>query len=405
MIERWLSIVGIGEDGVEGLSPVARTAISEAVLVVGGGRHLGLASALIQGASLQWPTPISDAYPMILAHRGRKVAVLASGDPFHYGIGATLTKLVPVSEMRSIPAPSSFALACSRLGWPMQDVATLSACGRPLQAVLPLLQPGRRILLLSADERTPAALAAMLCRYGFGESLLHVLEWLGAPRERHQRFTANASVPAEIARLNLIGIEVVAAPGARIIPCALGLPEAFFEHDGQITKREIRAISLAALAPRAGETLWDVGCGSGSISCEWALAHPANIAIGIERDPERAARARRNACSLGVPAVRIVTGVAPNVLRDLPPPDAAFIGGGAGDPTLIEDVWATLRPGGRLVVNAVTLDSEARLIAAQRAHGGTLIRVGVERLDSIGDYAAFRPAMTVTQWAAVKPWS
>jgi precorrin-6B C5,15-methyltransferase / cobalt-precorrin-6B C5,C15-methyltransferase len=405
MIERWLSIVGIGEDGIEGLSPAARTAIAEAALVVGGARHLELAFPLIRGESLRWPTPISDAYPTILAHRGRKVAVLASGDPFHYGIGATLVKLVPVSEMQCIPALSSFALACACLGWPMQDVATLSACGRPLEAVLPLLQPGRRILLLSEDERAPPALAALLCQYGFGESTLHVLESLGGPRERRLRFAANALVPTEIARLNLIGIEVVAAPEARVIPRAPGLPEAFFDHDGQITKREIRAISLAALAPRAGEMLWDIGCGSGSIACEWALAHPANLAIGIERDPERCERARRNACSLGVPGVRIVAGVAPDVLSDLPSPDAAFIGGGAHDPALIEEVWTALRPGGRLVANAVTIDTEARLIAAQRAHSGTLIRVGVERLDSIGSYAAFRPAINVMQWAVVKPWS
>ena len=404
MTQPWLSIVGIGEDGVEGLSPAARAAIAEAVLVVGGTRHLELARSLIRGTSLQWPTPISDAYPAILAHRGRKVAVLASGDPFHYGIGTTLAKLVPIAEMRCIPAPSSFALACARLGWPMQDVATLSACGRPLEAVLPLLQPGRRILLLSEDENTPAALAALLCRYGFGDSTLHVLESLGGPRERHLRFAASASVPVGIARLNLIGIEVAAAPDARIIPRAPGLPESFFEHDGQLTKREIRAVTLAKLAPRAGERLWDIGCGSGSIACEWALAHPANTAIGIERDAERAERARRNACSLGVPAVRIVTGIAPDVFSELPPPDASFIGGGAHDPALIESVWAALHPGGRLVVNAVTVDTDVQLIAAQRAYGGTLIRLAVERQDSLGRYSAFRPAMTVTQWAAVKPW-
>jgi precorrin-6Y C5,15-methyltransferase (decarboxylating) len=402
MTRPWLYLVGIGEDGIDGLSPAALAAIGDARLVVGGARHLDLAGPLIQGASLPWPSPIRDAYPAILAQRGRTVVVLASGDPFHYGIGTTLATLVPTAEMRCIPAPSSFALACARLGWAMQDTATLSACGRPLEAVLPLLQPGRRILLLSADESTPAAVAALLCRHGFGPSRLHLLECLGGPRERMLCLGANQPMPAGIARLNLLGIEVAAAADARVIPRAPGLPEAFFDHDGQITKREIRALTIAALSPRAGDMLWDIGCGSGSVACEWALAHPANAAIAIERDPERADRARRNALSLGVPSVRVVTGVAPDVLAELPAPDAVFIGGGGHDPTLIDAGWAALRTGGRVVANAVTIDTEARLVAAQRIHGGRLLRLGVERLDGVGQYSAFRPALTVTQWAAVK---
>jgi precorrin-6B C5,15-methyltransferase / cobalt-precorrin-6B C5,C15-methyltransferase len=400
---RWLAILGIGEDGVEGLTAAARSAIEQAVLVVGGARHLALAERLIHGDRLPWPSPLSDAFPAILAQRGRAVAVLASGDPYCYGIAGTLAALVPVAETLCIPAPSAFSLACARLGWAAQEVATLSACGRPLAAILPLLQPGRRVLLLSADATTPPALAELLCRHGFAGSVLHVLEALGGERERVRRCLAGDRLPADIDPLNLLGIEVVAAPDARVIPRAAGLPEAFFEHDGQITKHEIRAVTLAALAPRAGDLLWDIGCGSGSVAIEWALAHPANQAIGIEQHADRAERARRNALALGVPAVRIVTGAAPAALSGLPPPDAVFIGGGTQDTGLLDIAWAALRSGGRVVVNAVTIETEARLFAAHRAYGGTLTRLAIERLDTIGRHHGFRPAMPVTQWAAVKP--
>jgi precorrin-6Y C5,15-methyltransferase (decarboxylating) len=398
----WLAIVGIGEDGVEGLSPAARAAIRGAVLVAGGARHLALAAPLITGTRLSWPKPLRDAFPAILAHRGRKVAILASGDPYCYGIGSTLAALVPAAERFCIPMPSAFSLACARLGWAVQDVATLSACGRPLAAILPLLQPGCRILVLSADGETPSALAQLLSRHGFGGSVLHVLEALGGQNERIRSVIADGTLPSDIIPLNLVGIEVVASSQARVIPCAAGLPESFFEHDGQITKQEIRAVSLAALAPRAGELLWDIGCGSGSVAIEWSLTHPSNRAIGIEQCPERAERVRRNALALGVPSLRVVTGAAPPALEGLPVPDAVFIGGGARDAALIETAWAALRDGGRMVVNAVTIETEMQLFGAQQTHGGTLTRLAVERLDRIGSRHGFRPAMTVTQWTAVK---
>jgi len=399
----WLAILGIGEDGVEGLSAAARAAIREAVLVAGGTRHLALAAPLIEGDRLPWPSPLSDAFPAILAHRGRKVAILASGDPYCYGIGGTLAGLVPAAERFCIPSPSAFSLACARLGWAAQDVATLSACGRPLAAIRPLLQPGSRILVLSADGETPAALAKLLAQHGFGASMLHVLEALGGPNERIRSVIAGETLPADIAPLNLVGIEVAASPNARVIPRVAGLPDSFFAHDGQITKQEIRAVTLAALAPCAGELLWDIGCGSGSVAIEWSLAHPSNRAIGVERCPERAERARRNARALGVPSVRVVTGAAPSVLGGLPVPDAVFIGGGAQDAALIEAAWTALRKGGRLVVNAVTVETEMQLFEVQKTQGGMLKRLAVERLDRIGNRHGFRPAMSVTQWAAVKP--
>jgi precorrin-6Y C5,15-methyltransferase (decarboxylating) len=401
--EKWLTIVGIGDDGVEGLSRAALVAIERAVLVVGGARHLALAADVIRGEQMPWTSPLTDAFPAILARRGRDVAVLASGDPYCYGIGSTLAALVPAGETICIPAPSSFSLACARLGWSLQDVATMSACGRPLEAVLPLLQPGCRLLVLSADGGTAASLAGLLCRYGFGLSVLHVLEALGGKRERIRSTAAHDFVPAHIDPLNLLGIEVIASPDSRVIPRSCGLPDAYFEHDGQITKHEIRAITLAALAPRAGELLWDVGCGSGSVAIEWALSHPANRVIGIEQRPDRAARARRNALVLGTPSVQVVEGVAPAACAGLPLPDAVFVGGGVQEPGLLDAAWSALRSGGRMVANAVTLESQTCLHAAQQAKGGMLTRLSVERLDTLGPHQIFRPAIAIVQWTAAKP--
>lgn len=400
---RWLAIVGIGEDGVEGLPAAARTLIADAVLVVGGARHLALAGALVRGERLAWPSPIADAFPALLARRGKAVVVLASGDPYCYGIGGMLAGVVAPEETLSLPAPSAFSLACSKLGWSLQDTATISFCGRPLAAILPLLQPGARLLALSADAGTPARLAALLRDEGFGPSRLHVMEALGGPRERIRTISADEILPEDLSPLNLVGIEVVATPGARIISLSSGLPDDCFEHDGQITKREIRAITLSALAPRRGELLWDIGAGSGSIGIEWMLRHPANRAIAIEQHAGRAGRVARNAVALGVPELRVVTGAAPAALDGLAEPDAVFIGGGAQGEGVVAAAWAALRPGGRMVVNAVTIETETILFKAHAAHGGTLTRVSVDRLDNIGRMHGFRPAMPVTQWVGTKP--
>ena len=400
---RWLAILGIGEDGVEGLSAAARALVSGAELVVGGARHLTLADGLIRGERLPWPTPLAQAFPAICARRGNPVAVLASGDPFCYGVGNKLLRHVPAEETLCLPAPSAFSLACARLGWPLQDTATISFCGRPIEPLAPLLQPGARILALSADSTTPAALAAFLRTRGFGPSALHLLEALGGPREQIRTGRADGFDLGAMDALNLVAIEVAAAPGAQVIPLSAGLADEAFEHDGQITKREIRAVTLSTLAPRRGEILWDIGCGSGSIAIEWMLRHPANRAVAIDENPERAARAARNAASLGVPGLDIVTGHAPAALAGLPRPDAIFIGGGAQDDGLLDAAWAALKPGGRIVANSVTVETEALLIAARARLGGTLTRLSVERLDQIGSMHGFRPAMTVTQWATAKP--
>lgn len=400
---RWLAIVGIGEDGVEALSPVARALIANAGVVYGGARHLRLAASLIAGEARPWPSPIAGAFADIAGLRGTPVAVLASGDPYCFGIGGTLARHIPAGETIAVPAPSAVSLAAARLGWPLEEAAMLSCCGRPVEAVAPLLQPGRRLLVLSADAATPAAVAAFLAGRGFGDSTVHVLEALGGPRERIRATAADRFDLGGIDPLNLIGIEVAAGPQARVIPLASGLPDELFETDGQLTKREVRAVTLSALAPRAGDLLWDVGAGSGSIAIEWLLRHPANRAVAVERDPDRAARAARNAASLGVPRLDIVGGGAPDAFDGLPAPDAVFIGGGGHVAGVIEGAWAALRPGGRMVANAVTLETEARLIGAVGTYGGTLTRLSVERLERIGGRQGFRPAMTVTQWTAQKP--
>ena len=399
---RWLSILGIGEDGVEGLTPPARAMLDAAEVVYGGARHLALAAPLIRGEARRWPQPLGAALPELLRLRPRPVAVLASGDPYCYGIGALLALHVPADETRTVPVPSAFSLACARLGWPLAEVAVLSLCGRPLATLIPHLHPGARLLVLSADETTPAAVADLLRGRGFGASRLHVLEALGGPRERIRSLRATDWMPGDIDRLNMLAIELAAAADATVLPLGAALADEAFAHDGQLTKQEVRAVTLAALAPRRGEMLWDVGAGAGSVGIEWLLRHPANRAVAIERDPARAARAAANAANLGVPHLDVREGVAPAAFAGLPVPDAVFIGGGAEQPEVVEAAWTALRDGGRLVVNAVTIETGSVLFAAFQRHGGTLRRISLERLDAIGSLHGFRPAMTVTQWVAVK---
>jgi precorrin-6Y C5,15-methyltransferase (decarboxylating) len=403
MSRPWLTVVGIGEDGVPGLSEAARYAIIAAALVAGGSRHLALADGLIRGERLPWPSPMDTAYPTLMARRGEAVVVLASGDPFCWGVGAALAGLVDPGEMACIPMPSAFAMARARLGWAVAEVAELSLCGRPIEGLIGYLQPGAKVIALSSDDTTPGLIAAMLRARGFGKSIMHVMEALGGPRERVRRGAAEDFGFTDINRLNLVAVEGHAAPEARIVPLTSGLPDELFEHDGQFTRREMRALTLSSLAPRRGETLWDIGAGAGSVGIEWMLRHPANRAIAIEGRQDRAARIARNAASLGVPALRIVEGRAPDALAGLPEPNAVFIGGGAHVPGVIDTAWSALPSQGRIVANAVTLETEAALTAARARLGGTLLRVGIERLDAVGTMHAYRPAMTVTQWSAVKP--
>jgi precorrin-6Y C5,15-methyltransferase (decarboxylating) len=402
-VRRWLSIVGIGEDGLDGLSPAARTMIAQAALVVGGKRHLSLAAAAINGETLAWPHPPQAAFPAILARRDNSVCIVATGDPFFYGVGSLLAQHVPPEEIVCIPGISSFSLAASRLGWAVQDCALVTLHGRTLERIVPHFQPRARILALSWDQTTPPRLAELLVRHGFPDSRITVCEAMGGSRERIRRATSSAFDLDDIDPLNLVALELTASAGARVIPLAPGLPDAWFEHDGQLTKQDIRALTLAALAPRQGELLWDIGAGSGSIGIEWMLSHPSNRAVAIERDAVRVGRIARNAASLGVPDLTIVQGSAPAVLLDLPAPDAVFIGGGATAEGLLDAAWAALRSGGRMVVNSVTIETQAVLIERFRTVGGSLKTIQIAQADAVGGFHGMRPAMPVTQWSATKP--
>lgn len=398
---RWLSIVGIGEDGLEGISATGRRLIADAELVVGGARQLALAGDLVK-AAMPWPSPLMNAIPHILAQRGRPICILATGDPFSYGIGATLSAHVSADEILCLPAPSAFSLAASRLAWPLQTTTCLSVHGRPLELLVPHLQPGARILALSWDARTPEAAARLLSERGMGTSRLTVLERMGGTNERMRSAPArNATFPGCDA-LNTLAIEVDCEPGARVLPLTQGLPDDVFEHTGQITKREVRAVTLSSLAPRRSELLWDIGAGSGSIAIEWMLVHPDNRAIAIETRADRAALIARNAAALGVPDLRVVQGAAPQALGGLPPPHAIFVGGGCEDDVLDAAITA-LPPGGRLVANAVTLETEAQLTARFSALGGKFIKIDIAHAEPLGAMTSWRPARPVAQWTWVKP--
>ena len=400
--KRWLSIVGVGEDGLDGLSPAARAIVAQAALVVGGERHLALLRP-ISAATLAWPRPIEDALDVIEARRGEPVCVLASGDPFFFGVGSMLVRRFATDEIACLPAPSAFALAAGRLGWSEQDCALLSLCGRPIEAIIPELQPNARVLALSWDGSTPIKLAALLNALGMGRSNLTVCEAIGGPSERIRSARADRFGLDDVAALNTIALEVAADEGARVLPRSSGLADDWFEHDGQITKRDVRAITLAALAPRRGERLWDVGAGSGSVAIEWMLADPANRAVAIEARADRALRIARNAASFGVPALEIVTGAAPAALAGLPAPDAVFIGGGASAPGVIERAHDALLRGGRLVVNAVTLETQAALIDWRARSGGEVVSISLAHAEPIGRFTGWRPAAPVVQWRWRKP--
>jgi len=396
----WLAIIGVGEDGAGSLNAATRAHIAQASLVMGGARHLALIDET-GGERRVWPSPIEGAVAMLAARRGLPTVVLASGDPFFYGVGDLLARHFGRDEIVSIPSPSAFALAASRLLWSQQDCALISLHGRAFERLTPHLQPRARLLLLSWDETTPARVAAHLASRGMGDSRLHVLERLGGPRERIRATLANDFALDDIAPLNMLAVEVAAAPGARVIPLTPGLPDDWFEHDGQITKRDIRAVTLAALAPRKGECLWDIGAGSGSISIEWMLADPANRAVAIESRADRAARIARNAAALGVPGLDIVTGCAPRALAGLAAPDAIFIGGG-GDGETLQAAWDALAPYGRLVANAVTIETQSLLAQAFAEKGGELVHLQVARAQPMGRFHALEPAKPVLQWRAVK---
>ena len=392
---RWLTIVGIGEDGLSGLGAESRAAIDTADTLVGGDRHLAM---IPPGAAerVAWAKPFETGLAALLERRGRPVVVLASGDPMSYGVGATLARSVPVGEMRVLTAPGAFSLAAARLGWALQRVTTLSLHGRPLDRLAWHLAPGARLLALTENGAAPAEIARWLAARGWGPSRLTVLEKLGGPGEVVTEAVADAFSDQVFADLNTLAIECRASPSTPIWSRLAGLPDEAFRHDGQLTKRAVRAATLAALAPSGAETLWDVGAGCGSIAIEWLRALEHGRAVAIERDPTRCALIAANATSLGVPDLRIVEGAAPAALAGLPAPDAIFIGGGVDGP-LLETCYAALNPGGRLVANAVTIEGETSLYAFRQIQGGELSRLAIARAEPLGGHLGWRAAAPVTQ--------
>ncbi|MFI7339085.1 precorrin-6y C5,15-methyltransferase (decarboxylating) subunit CbiE [Streptomyces sp. NPDC050085] len=398
-----VTVVGIGADGWPGLPESARAALRTAEALIGGPRQLDLLPLDdCPGERVPWPSPLRPAVPGLLAaHAGRRIAVLASGDPMFYGIGRTLVETTDV-PVRVLPHPSSVSYACARLGLPVEDTEVVTLVGRPVDRLAAALHDGRRVLVLSAGADTPAAVAALLTDRGFGPSRMTVLEQLGSAAEASYAGVAEDWSHAPGDALNVIAVDCARAADALRLGAVPGLPDAAYENDGQLTKRHVRAATLAALAPAPGELLWDVGGGSGSIGVEWLRTHPSCRAYAVERDPERALRIVRNAARLGVPQLEVVTGPAPDALAQLPAPDAVFIGGGLTAPGLLETCWDALPPGGRLVANTVTLESEALLADWYRCHGGDLVKLSVAHAVPVGGFTGWRQAMPVTQWSGVK---
>ncbi|KAK45944.1 precorrin-6Y C5,15-methyltransferase [Caballeronia jiangsuensis] len=403
-MSNWLTVVGIGEDGWHGLSRVARRALLDAQSIHGGERHLAFLPARIAASRVPWPKPFSlDA---VLAGRGdgkTRICVLASGDPMCFGVGATLAREVANGEMRVIPAPSSLSLAAARLRWALQDAVCVSLVGRPVASLLASLHRGVRLLVLSADGATPAAVAALLTAHGFGASRMTVFEHLGGDRERRIDERADDWREPLVAALNLVAIECRTHAGHAGPPLTPGLPDDAYRHDGQLTKRDVRAVTLARLAPQPGELLWDVGAGCGSIGIEWMRAHGACRAIAIEANESRQRLIEHNRDALGVPALQLVKGEAPAALDGLSAPDAVFIGGGLTVPGVLDACWARLRQGGRLVANAVTLQSEAALVEWRARHGGELTRIGIAQAEPLGSFDTWRQALPITLLHASKP--
>jgi len=399
----WLTVVGIGEDGWRGLSRHARQALLAADTIFGGARHLALLPARIGGERRAWPTPFTIAPVLEYRHERRQVCVLASGDPMMFGVGTTFARELAADEFCVLPAPSSLSLAAARLHWALQDVAVVSLVGRPIAALEAQLHPGARLFVLSSDASSPDLVASLLTKRGFGASRLSVFEHLGGEQERRINSVASAWAASDVAALNLVAIECIAESHALRLPLTPGLPDDAYQHDGQLTKRDVRAITLSRLAPEPGELLWDVGAGCGSIGIEWMRTHPSCRAIAIEANNERQRLIEHNRDALGVPGLQLVEGEAPDVLAGLPGPDAIFIGGGVTAPEMLDTCWSHLKKGGRMIVNAVTLQSEATLIAWRVLHGGEMTRIGVAYAQPLGTFDTWRQALPITLLHAVKP--
>jgi len=395
----WLHIVGIGEDGMDGLAPATRTIVKTADVIIGGERHHRL-SINPTADRIAWPSPFDAMIDTLTALKDRRVVVLVTGDPLWFSVGARIGQSLPADQIVYHPQLSAFQLASARMGWSLADVETLTVHGRPVEQMIGSIQPDQKLIVLTTGAETPAQIAAFLTARGFGGSKMTVLAAMGGPHE--ERFEGLATdwshgVPA----FNTLCIDCIAAADAALLPRVPGLADDLFRSDGTMTKREIRAATLAKLMPMRGALLWDIGTGSGSVAIEWMRAARDARAIGIEPRADRRALAAENALALGAPRLELIDGEVPQALVDLPAPDAVFIGGGLS-PETFAAVWAAVRPLGRIVANAVTLESEAQLIALHRFHGGDLVRLQTHRADRVGNFSGWRPSMPVVQWSVIK---
>ncbi len=395
----WLHIVGIGEDGFDGLTPATRAVVEAAEVIIGGERHHAL-TANITAERLAWPSPFNAMVETIEGLRGKRAVVLVTGDPLWFSVGARIGRAMDPAEIVYHPQLSAFQLAAARMGWSLADIETLTVHGRPVEQMIAFIQPDVRLLVLTTGAETPAQIAKFLSERGFGKSKMTVLAAMGGKDEARFDGTADAW-QHEVPAFNTLAVECIAAPDAALLPRVPGLADALFQSDGTMTKQEIRAATLAKLMPMRGALLWDIGCGSGSVAIEWMRAARYARAIGIEPRADRRAMAGANAMALGAPKLELVDGMVPDALGGLPAPDAIFIGGGLSRPTF-DAAWAALRPLGRLVANAVTLESEAELMALDAEFGGELVRISVCRAEPVGRLTGWRPSMPVTQWSLVK---
>jgi len=401
-MQKWLSIIGIGEDGLVGLSPIALSCLEKAKIIFGGERHLSMIPHADNREKISWKSPFSTSITDIINYRGEAVCILASGDPLCYGVGATILKDIDISEITIIPAPSAFSLACSRLGWSLTEVETLSLCGRPVSLLQSYIYPGAKLLILSEGKNTPANVAEILISRGYGNSRITVLEKMGNINESIITDIASNWQEKNIAPLNTIAVECIANKGIVGLSRFPGLPDSAFHHDGQLTKREVRAVTLSSLAPLPGELLWDVGAGCGSISIEWMRSDRRCRAIAIEQNSTRVNYIADNAAALGTPNLQIIAGKSIEIVPTLPPPNAIFIGGGVTAPEILESCWYGLLPGGRMVVNVVTLEGEQRLYQWYENVGGNFSRIAIQRAEPIGKFLGWKAMSPVTQWVGVK---
>ncbi|MEM6595730.1 MAG: precorrin-6y C5,15-methyltransferase (decarboxylating) subunit CbiE [Pseudomonadota bacterium] len=395
----WLHIVGIGEDGMDGFTPATRALVEAAEIIVGGDRHHEL-SPNVQAERVAWPSPFDALIDKLLSYKGKRVVVLATGDPLWFSVGARIGRAIPASQIVYHPQLSAFQLTAARMGWSLADVETLTVHGRPVHQMVAFIQPDQRLIILTTGPETPGQIAQFLSERGFGKSEMTVLANMGG--EKEQRFEGTAEAwNHEVPAFNTLAVHCIAAPDAALLPRVPGLADDLFQSDGTMTKQEVRAATVAKLMPMRGALLWDIGTGSGSVAIEWMRAARYARAIGIEPRAERRAMAAENALALGAPKLELVEGEVPSALSGLEAPDAIFIGGGLSE-EVFDIAWENLRPLGRLVANAVTLESEALLIALRAKHGGELVKIGVERAEAVGRLTGWRPAMTVTQWSLVK---